>query len=114
MVAGVFWTSSRGGEPVGLKIGDPAPPLYASKWLNGEAVTGFTGSCCQSTAENPVGTIFIALYSPQGVWSKRLSYPGPRAAVQTRSVNAALDWLRRELLRARRGSSAPMRQTEAM
>jgi len=78
------------------------------------AVTGFTGSCCQSTAENPVGTIFIALYSPQGVWSKRLSYPGPRAAVQTRSVNAALDWLRRELLRARRGSSAPMRQTEAM
>jgi nicotinamide-nucleotide amidase len=78
------------------------------------AVTGFTGSCCQSTAENPVGTIFIALYSPQGVWSKRLSYPGPRAAVQTRAVNAALDWLRRELLRARRGSAAPMRQTEAM
>jgi nicotinamide-nucleotide amidase len=78
------------------------------------AVTGFNGGCGGKTTESPAGTIFIALYSPQGVWSKRLSFPGPRAAVQMRSVNAALDWLRRELLRASRGSSAPMRQTEAM
>ena len=78
------------------------------------AVTGFTGSCCQSTAENPVGTIFIALYSPQGVWSKKLSYPGPRVAVQMRAVNAALDWLRRELLRASKGASVATRRTQAM
>jgi nicotinamide-nucleotide amidase len=78
------------------------------------AVTGFNGACGGKTTENPAGTIFIALYSPQGVWSKRLSFPGPRSAVQARSVNAALDWLRRELLRASRGSAAPMRQTEAM
>jgi len=77
------------------------------------AVTGYNGAC-GGTAENPVGTVFIALYSPQGVWSKRLSYPGPRAAVQTRAVNAALDWLRRELMRAQRGASAPARRTEAM
>jgi len=78
------------------------------------AVTGFSGGCGGKTTENPAGTIFIALYSPQGVWSKRLSFPGPRAAVQMRAVNAALDWLRRELLRASKGSAAPMRQTEAM
>jgi nicotinamide-nucleotide amidase len=62
------------------------------------AVTGFAGPC-GGTAENPVGTIFIALYSPGGVWSKRLCYPGPRPTVKVRAVNAALDWLRRELLR---------------
>jgi len=76
------------------------------------AVTGYSGAC-GGTAENPVGTIFIALYSPQGVWSKRLSYPGPRAAVQTRAVNAALDWLRRELLHARQRALTPARRTEA-
>jgi nicotinamide-nucleotide amidase len=76
------------------------------------AVTGFTG-CCGGTAENPVGTVFVALYSPQGVWSKRLCYPGPRAAVQARAVNAALDWLRRELLRARCGATRVARRTQA-
>lgn len=68
------------------------------------AITGFAGPC-GGTAENPVGTIFIALFSPKGVWSKRLSYPGPRTTVKVRAVNAALDWLRRELLRGRAGSS---------
>ncbi|MFT3868957.1 MAG: CinA family nicotinamide mononucleotide deamidase-related protein [Nibricoccus sp.] len=76
------------------------------------AVTGFTG-CCGGTAENPLGTVFVALYSPQGVWSKRLCYPGPRAAVQVRAVNAALDWLRRELLHARSGASAVRKRTAA-
>jgi nicotinamide-nucleotide amidase len=76
------------------------------------AVTGVTGNC-GGTAETPVGTIFVALYSPQGVWSKRLNYPGPRAAVQARAVNAALDWLRRELLRARSGASTAQRRTQA-
>jgi nicotinamide-nucleotide amidase len=77
------------------------------------AVTGFSGPC-GGTAENPVGTIFIALYSPQGVWSKRLCYPGPRSAVKARAVNAALDWLRRELVRARAGVSTVARSTGAM
>jgi nicotinamide-nucleotide amidase len=61
-----------------------------------------------------VGTIFIALFSPAGVWSKKLSYPGPRATVKVRAVNAALDWLRRELLRARRGEALPARRLKAM
>jgi nicotinamide-nucleotide amidase len=68
----------------------------------GLAVTGFCGPC-GGTAENPVGTIFVALYTPCGVWSKKLNYPGPRGTIKQRAVNAALDWLRRELLRAKAG-----------
>lgn len=69
----------------------------------GLALIGFAGPC-GGTNENPVGTIYLALHSPRGVWSKKLHYPGPRATVIRRAVNAALDWLRRELVRASRGS----------
>ena len=68
------------------------------------AITGFAGPC-GGTNENPVGTIYVALYSPHGMWSKKLNYPGPRPTVKTRAVNAALDWLRRELVRAARGAT---------
>ncbi len=77
----------------------------------GLAITGFAGPC-GGTKENPVGTIYIALHSPHGVWSKKLHHPGPRATVNRRAVNAALDWLRRELVRTSRGapvSSGPAR-----
>ncbi|HXC02712.1 MAG TPA: CinA family nicotinamide mononucleotide deamidase-related protein [Opitutaceae bacterium] len=66
------------------------------------AITGFAGPC-GGTKENPIGTIYLALHAPHGVWSKKLSYPGPRRTVQERAVNAALDWLRRELVRAQAG-----------
>jgi nicotinamide-nucleotide amidase len=69
------------------------------------AVTGFTGPC-GGTKENPVGTIYLALHAPHGVWSKKLSYPGPRSTVKERAVNAALDWLRRELVRGARSAAA--------
>ncbi|MBC8041574.1 MAG: CinA family protein, partial [Opitutaceae bacterium] len=49
-------------------------------------------------------TIYIALHSPHGVWSKKLHHPGPRATVNRRAVNAALDWLRRELVRSQHGA----------
>jgi nicotinamide-nucleotide amidase len=77
------------------------------------AVTGFAGPCTGAT-QHPVGTIFIALHAPHGVWSKKLNYPGPRETVKVRAVNAALDWLRRELLRAARGDAMPARRTGAM
>jgi nicotinamide-nucleotide amidase len=74
------------------------------------AITGFAGPCGGAN-ENPVGTIFVALHAPHGVWSKKLSYPGPRTTIRQRAVNAALDWLRRELVRAERGATAqPKRQ----
>ncbi|HKB89199.1 MAG TPA: CinA family nicotinamide mononucleotide deamidase-related protein [Opitutaceae bacterium] len=72
----------------------------------GLAVTGFAGPC-GGTEENPVGTIYIGLHSPEGIWSHRLNYPGPRIAVKHRAVNAALDWLRREIVREARLGSAP-------
>ena len=64
----------------------------------GLAITGFagpTGGC----GENPVGTIFIGLHAPRGDWSKEINYPGPRCAVKQRAVNAAIDWLRREVVK---------------
>jgi nicotinamide-nucleotide amidase len=78
------------------------------------AVTGFAGAAATGGGGNPVGTIFVALFSPFGVWSKKLSYPGPRSTVKIRAVNAALDWLRRELLRAQRGQNTPARRVSAM
>lgn len=83
----------------------------------GLAITGFAGPC-GGTKENPVGTIYLALYTPGGVWSRRLAQSGPRAAVKQRAVNGALDWLRRELVRAKRGccgeASKPQRAGGAM
>ena len=70
------------------------------------ATTGFSGPC-GGPNENPVGTVFVALHAPHGVWSKKLSYPGPRTTVRRRVVNAALDWLRREMIRERSGVGAP-------
>ncbi len=66
------------------------------------AVTGYTGAAT-GVGANAAGSVIIALFSPAGVWSKKLTAPGPRATMKARAVNAALDWLRRELLRARRG-----------
>ena len=79
------------------------------------AVTGFAGAASAgSNSGNPVGTIFVALFSPAGVWSKKVSYPGPRSTVKVRVVNAALDWLRRELLRAQRGGAIATRRVGVM
>jgi nicotinamide-nucleotide amidase len=77
------------------------------------AITGFAGPCGGAN-ENPVGTMFLALHAPHGVWSKKLSFPGPRNTVKQRAVNAALDWLRRELVRAAEGASAPSRRQGVM
>ena len=77
------------------------------------AITGFSGPCA-GTKENPVGTIYVALHAPHGSWSKKLSYPGPRKTVKTRTVNLALDWLRRELVRSSVGRPNPARLLTAM
>lgn len=79
----------------------------------GLAVTGF-GREPASGGGHPVGTMYIALHAPHGVWSKRLSYPGSRATAKVRAVNAALDWVRRELLRVASGAITPVRRTGVM
>ena len=77
------------------------------------SITGFAGPC-GGPNENPVGTIFIALHAPHGVWSRKLSYPGPRTTIKRRAVNAALDWLRRELVRAQNGAAVPQKRQGVM
>ena len=67
----------------------------------GLAITGYAGPT-GGTKDKPVGTIFLGLHSPQGVWSKNLNFSATRTAVKERAVTVALDWLRRELVRAAR------------
>jgi nicotinamide-nucleotide amidase len=73
----------------------------------GLAVTGFAGPT-GGTGDNPVGTIFIGLHAPGGDWSKKLSYPGPRGTSKVRAVNAASDWLRREVVKEARKTSTSL------
>ncbi len=77
------------------------------------AITGFAGSC-GGPNENPVGTIYVALHAPHGVWSRKLSYPGPRPTIKQRAVNASLDWLRRELVRAQSGATESTKRQGVM
>jgi nicotinamide-nucleotide amidase len=77
------------------------------------AVTGFAGASAGASG-NTMGTIYVALFSPAGVWSKKINHPGPKATMKARTVNAALDWLRRELLRAQRGAVTPPRRLGVM
>lgn len=66
----------------------------------GLSVTGFAGPG-GGTEADPVGTVYLGYASPSGVWSRRLSIAGDRLQVKTRSVNGALDWMRRKLNRYR-------------
>jgi len=75
----------------------------------GLAITGYAGPT-GGTKDNPVGTIYLGLHSPQGVWSKKLNYAGLRTAVKERAVTVALDWLRRELVRAAQKRTVPSRR----
>ena len=78
------------------------------------AVSGFAGASETGSGSSPVGTIYIGLHSPAGVWAKKISYPGPRGTVKVRAINAALDWLRRELVRAARGGVTTTRRSNVM
>ena len=71
----------------------------------GLAITGYAGSTGSPGAVGTLGTVYFGLHSPQGVWSKKLNYAAARSMVSERAVTVALDWLRRELLRAGRGAS---------
>jgi nicotinamide-nucleotide amidase len=62
------------------------------------SATGFAGPC-GGTDQNPVGTVFIGYSSPYGAWSRRIVFTGDRLSVKARAVTAALDWLRRKLLK---------------
>ncbi|MDP1579909.1 MAG: nicotinamide-nucleotide amidohydrolase family protein, partial [Candidatus Didemnitutus sp.] len=73
----------------------------------GLAITGYAGPTGEHE-DNPTGTIYIGLHSPLGDWSKKLNYSGQRTTVKLRAVTAAIDWLRREIVRAARHSRSPL------
>ena len=73
----------------------------------GVAITGFAGPT-GGVGDNPIGTIYLGLHAPGGDWSKKLTYPGPRCAVKERAVTAAIDWLRREVVKESRRVAAPL------
>ncbi len=72
--------------------------LVADYGLSITCCTGSSGCCDAKSA----GTVFVGLHTPEGVWCRKLEYPAAIGAVRARSITAALDWLRRELLRAHR------------
>lgn len=63
----------------------------------GLAITGVAGPDGGSPAK-PVGTVYVALATPDGVRSQRFGFPGRRQAVKWQSTQMALDLLRRYLL----------------
>lgn len=61
------------------------------------AVTGIAGPD-GGTAEKPVGTVYLAMISPQGQRVKRFNFSGDREQVRLRTACTALDWLRRQAM----------------
>lgn len=63
----------------------------------GVAITGVAGPE-GGTPAKPVGTVYIALATPDGCSSKRCNFAGRRDAIKWQSTQMALDLLRRYLL----------------
>lgn len=61
------------------------------------SVTGFAGPGGGNEV-NPVGTVYLGLDTPDDSWARKVYFPGQRAQVRTKAVNALLDWLRRTLV----------------
>ena len=62
----------------------------------GAGITGVAGPDGGSE-QKPVGLVFIAIASPRGVAARRVQMPGTRSTIRERSVQVALDLLRRQL-----------------
>ncbi len=64
----------------------------------GVGITGIAGPTGGS-AEKPVGTVHIAVATPTGIEYRRFLFPGDRERVRWQASQAALDMVRRELMK---------------
>jgi len=62
----------------------------------GVAITGIAGPDGGS-AEKPVGTVFVAVATPEGTASRRYLFAGTRRIIRERSAQTALDLARRQI-----------------
>ena len=67
----------------------------------GISVTGVAGPD-GGTDEKPVGTVFLGYADASGTRSLKLTLPGDRYLIRWRSSQAALDYLRRQLIKSER------------
>jgi nicotinamide-nucleotide amidase len=91
-------------EPVARAMAEGARSVFASTYAL--SVTGIAGPGGGSI-EKPVGLVYFALATPSGTTCRRVRFGSdpPRAVIRARAARAALDLLRRELLRASAGES---------
>jgi nicotinamide-nucleotide amidase len=69
----------------------------------GAAITGIAGPGGGSP-EKPVGLVFCGVATPEGVWLRKMDYPGTRATVRRRATIATLSLLLRKV----RSSPSPV------
>ena len=72
----------------------------AAERFDAEAALSITGIAGPSggTPGKPVGTVYLGLHTPDGVWARQIHHPASRRVIKERAVTVALDWLRRALL----------------
>jgi nicotinamide-nucleotide amidase len=81
-------------EPVAREMADGLRERSGATFAIG--VTGIAGPG-GATADKPVGTVHIALSSPEGTRHRALRLPGDRERIQRLAVASALELLRRSL-----------------
>ena len=92
-IAGYGAVSSETAEAMASGIKERADADY------GISVTGIAGPDGGSD-EKPVGTVFIGYADKAGTRSVKFVFPGDRELIRWRSSQAALDYLRRQMLKA--------------
>jgi nicotinamide-nucleotide amidase len=84
-------------EPVATAMAEAAKDKTGATYAL--STTGYAGPD-GGDQENPVGTVFIGLASPQGTTVRRIHYGLDRARIRLFATQAAIDLLRRDLLHA--------------
>jgi nicotinamide-nucleotide amidase len=83
-------------EPVARAMAEGARQKLHSTWaLSTTGIAGPGGG----TPEKPVGTVFVGLAGPHGSFARQFEIRGNRGIVRERTVHAAQDILRRQLLK---------------